>query len=176
MRSRIAAALCLAALGASAIFASSLAIAQQKTARACVKKWQADKTPNRANGITQRAYLDRCVPPPEHLPAIDKSTSPCAATSARIALLRQRSRSRSPAIPAQAFINSRIDILERQSGKIISALGQIGNLPGEFNQPHSVAVDSQNNLYFVENRGRRFHKFYVKARVGTAAVRGVRPS
>jgi hypothetical protein len=60
MRSRIAAALCSAALGAIAISASSLAIAEQKTAKACVKKWQADKAANRANGITQRAYLDRC--------------------------------------------------------------------------------------------------------------------
>ncbi len=55
--------------------------------------------------------------------------------------------------------NSRIDIVERQTGKILSSLGEIGNLPGQFNQAHSVAVDSQNNLYVVENRGRRIHKF-----------------
>ena len=70
--------------------------------------------------------------------------------------------------PAQTFMfvvnqnNSRIDIVERQSGKVVSALGQIGNLPGQFNQPHSVAVDSQNNLYVGENRGRRIHKFTQK--------------
>ena len=58
--------------------------------------------------------------------------------------------------------NSRVDIVERQSGKIVSTLGQIGNLPGQFNQPHSVAVDSQNNLYIGENRGRRIHKFAPK--------------
>ena len=55
--------------------------------------------------------------------------------------------------------NSRIDIVERQTGKILSSLGEIGNLPGQFNQAHSVAVDSRNNLYVVENRGRRIHKF-----------------
>ena len=55
--------------------------------------------------------------------------------------------------------NSRIDIVERQTGKILSSLGEIGNLPGQFNQAHSVAVDSQSNLYVVENRGRRIHKF-----------------
>ena len=55
--------------------------------------------------------------------------------------------------------NSRIDVVERQTGKILSSLGEIGNLPGQFNQAHSVAVDSQNNLYVVENRGRRIHKF-----------------
>src|SRR5499427_89971 len=67
--------------------------------------------------------------------------------------------------PAQTFMfvvnqnNSQIDIVERQTGKILSSLGEIGNLPGQFNQAHSVAVDSQNNLYVVENRGRRIHKF-----------------
>ncbi len=67
--------------------------------------------------------------------------------------------------PAQTFMfvvnqnNSRIDIVERQSGKVVSTLGQIGNLPGQFNQPHSVAVDSRSNLYIVENRGRRIHRF-----------------
>jgi hypothetical protein len=71
--------------------------------------------------------------------------------------------------PAQTFMfvvnqnNSRVDIVERQSGKIVSTLGQIGNLPGQFNQPHSVAVDSRNNLYIGENRGRRIHKFTPKA-------------
>jgi hypothetical protein len=42
--------------------------------------------------------------------------------------------------PAQTFTfvvnqnNSRIDIVKRQSSKIVSTLGQIGNLPGQFNQ------------------------------------------
>src|SRR6266404_4078342 len=55
--------------------------------------------------------------------------------------------------------NSQIDVVDRQSGKIVSSLGESGNLPGQFNQAHSVAVDSRNNLYVVENRGRRIHKF-----------------
>jgi DNA-binding beta-propeller fold protein YncE len=59
--------------------------------------------------------------------------------------------------------NSRIDIVERQSGKIVSTIGQIGLLPGQFNQPHSIAVDSRNNLYIGENRGRRIHRFTPKA-------------
>jgi len=67
--------------------------------------------------------------------------------------------------PAQTFIfvvnqnNSRVDVVDRQSGKIVSTIGQIGLLPGQFNQPHSIAVDSHNNLYVGENRGRRIHKF-----------------
>jgi hypothetical protein len=70
--------------------------------------------------------------------------------------------------PAQSFMfvvnqnNSRVDIIERASGRIVSTLGQIGLLPGQFNQPHSIAVDSQNNLYVGENRGRRIHKFTPK--------------
>jgi hypothetical protein len=66
---------------------------------------------------------------------------------------------------AQTFIfvvnqnNSQIDIVERATGKIVASLGGIGNLPGLFNQAHSVAVDSRNNLHVVENRGRRIHKF-----------------
>jgi sugar lactone lactonase YvrE len=55
--------------------------------------------------------------------------------------------------------NSQIDIVERQSGKLLTSLGEIGKLPGQFDQAHSVAVDSKNNLYVGENRGRRIHRF-----------------
>jgi len=58
MRRQIAAALCAAALGAIALSSSSLA--QQKTAKACAEEWQADKTANRANRVTERAYVARC--------------------------------------------------------------------------------------------------------------------
>lgn len=58
MRRHIAAALCWAALGV--IASSSLAIAQQKTAKDCVEEWQADKTANPAKGITEKAYLAQC--------------------------------------------------------------------------------------------------------------------
>ena len=52
-----------------------------------------------------------------------------------------------------------VSFVERQTGKILSSLGEIGNLPGQFNQAHSIAMDSRSNLYVVENRGRRIHKF-----------------
>lgn len=58
MRRQIAAALCSAVLGV--IASSSLAIAQQKTAKDCVEEWQADKTTNQARGITEKAYLAQC--------------------------------------------------------------------------------------------------------------------
>jgi hypothetical protein len=60
MRRQIAAALRVAALGVIVLSSASLAIAQQKTAKACAEEWQADKTTNQANGVTERAYLARC--------------------------------------------------------------------------------------------------------------------
>ena len=50
-------------------------------------------------------------------------------------------------------------IVDRQSGKLLTSLGEIGKLPGQFDQAHSIAVDSKNNLYVGENRGRRIHRF-----------------
>jgi len=60
MRRQIATALCSAALGAIALSASSLAVAQQKTAKVCAEEWQADKATNQANGITEKAYVAQC--------------------------------------------------------------------------------------------------------------------
>ena len=56
-------------------------------------------------------------------------------------------------------INSRIDIIERQTGTILSSFGRGGRLPGEFDQPHGIAVDSKGNVYVAENRGKRVQKF-----------------
>jgi DNA-binding beta-propeller fold protein YncE len=69
--------------------------------------------------------------------------------------------------PAQQFIylinqnNAQVEIIDRQSGKILSSFGRPGTFPGEFNQPHGIAVDSKNNVYIAENRGRRIHKFKI---------------
>ena len=58
MRMQIVAALCSAVLGFMA--SSSLAIAQQKTATACLKEWRAIKATNQADGVTQKAYVAQC--------------------------------------------------------------------------------------------------------------------
>jgi hypothetical protein len=58
MRRQIAVALCSAVLGFMA--SSPLAIAQQKTARACLDEWRASKTSNQANEVTQKAYVAQC--------------------------------------------------------------------------------------------------------------------
>jgi sugar lactone lactonase YvrE len=57
--------------------------------------------------------------------------------------------------------NSQIDVVERRSGRLLSSFGQVGQLPGQFDQAHGIAVDSKNNVYVAENRGRRVHKFKV---------------
>src|ERR1700726_3350585 len=58
MRMQIAAVLCSAVLGFMA--SSSLAIAQQKTAKACLEEWRANKAANQANGVTEKAYVAQC--------------------------------------------------------------------------------------------------------------------
>jgi hypothetical protein len=58
MRRQIAAALCAGMFGF--VVPSALAIAQQKTAKACLQEWRASKAAKEANGITQKAYLAQC--------------------------------------------------------------------------------------------------------------------
>jgi len=55
--------------------------------------------------------------------------------------------------------NGVVEIVERQTGKILSSFGRVGRFPGEFDQPHGIAVDSEGNVYVAENRGRRIQKF-----------------
>ena len=55
--------------------------------------------------------------------------------------------------------NSQIEIVDRQTGKILSNFGRAGHFPGEFDQPHGIAVDSKGNVYVAENRGKRIQKF-----------------
>jgi sugar lactone lactonase YvrE len=57
--------------------------------------------------------------------------------------------------------NARIEIIDRQTGKILSSFGRAGHFPGEFDQAHGIAVDSKDNVYIAENRGRRIQKFKI---------------
>jgi len=59
--------------------------------------------------------------------------------------------------------NSRIEIMERATGKVLSNFGRPGPYPGEFNQAHGMAIDSKDNIYVNENRGRRTQKFKIVA-------------
>jgi sugar lactone lactonase YvrE len=60
--------------------------------------------------------------------------------------------------------NARIEIIERESGKILGNFGRAGHFPGEFDQAHGIAVDSQGNVYIAENRGKRVQKFSIVGR------------
>ena len=55
--------------------------------------------------------------------------------------------------------NAVVEVLDRESGKILSTFGRAGQYPGEFDQAHGIAVDSKGNVYVAENRGRRVQKF-----------------
>jgi DNA-binding beta-propeller fold protein YncE len=57
--------------------------------------------------------------------------------------------------------NSQIEIINRESGKIVSSFGREGHFPGQFDQPHGIAVDSKGNIYVTENRGKRVQKFKI---------------
>lgn len=67
--------------------------------------------------------------------------------------------------PAQKLIylinqnNALVEIIDRQSGKILSSFGRAGRYTGQWDQPHGIAVDSHENIYVAENRGKRVQKF-----------------
>jgi len=57
---------------------------------------------------------------------------------------------------------SQIEIIDRRSGKVLSSFGGgVGSKPGQFEQPHGLAVDSKGNVYIAENRGKRIQKFKI---------------
>ena len=39
--------------------------------------------------------------------------------------------------------------------------GGVGHSPGQFDQAHGIAVDSEGSVYVTENRGRRVQRFTV---------------
>jgi hypothetical protein len=68
--------------------------------------------------------------------------------------------------PEQSFFyiadgkNARIRIVDRQSMQEVSTIGTGGRYPGEFQAVHSIATDSQGNIFATETyEGRRLHKF-----------------
>jgi hypothetical protein len=55
--------------------------------------------------------------------------------------------------------SSEVEVIVRETGKIVSSFGRAGHFPGQFDQPHGIAVDSKGNVYVTENRGKRVQKF-----------------
>jgi hypothetical protein len=70
---------------ASVLVASSPALAQQKTVKACQEEWRANKAANQANKITEKAYVDQCrgaasaTPTPTAAKPAPAPTAPSAA-------------------------------------------------------------------------------------------------
>jgi hypothetical protein len=80
MKRQIAAVVCTAILGFMA--SSSLAVAQQKTAKACQEEWRANKAANQANGITEKAYVAQCRGGTAPAPSTAAPAAPPAAAPA----------------------------------------------------------------------------------------------
>src|SRR5438477_12784552 len=57
--------------------------------------------------------------------------------------------------------NSQVEVIDRETGKILSSFGRAGHFAGEFDQPHGIGVDSKGNVYVTENRGKRVQKFHL---------------
>jgi nitroreductase len=68
--------------------------------------------------------------------------------------------------PEQAYLyladglNERVYIIERESMEILTSFGDGGRQPGQFFGVHSIATDSQGNIYTTETyEGKRLQKF-----------------
>jgi DNA-binding beta-propeller fold protein YncE len=60
-------------------------------------------------------------------------------------------------------INNRIYILQRDTMQLLTSFGDGGRQPGQFYGVHSIAVDSQGNIYTTETwEGKRLQKFVYK--------------
>lgn len=60
-------------------------------------------------------------------------------------------------------VNERIHVLERKSLELLTSFGDGGRQPGQFYGAHSIASDSQGNLYTTETfEGRRVQRFVFK--------------
>jgi DNA-binding beta-propeller fold protein YncE len=60
-------------------------------------------------------------------------------------------------------INNRIYVLQRDTMQLLTSFGDGGRQPGQFYGVHSIAVDSQGNIYTTETwEGKRLQKFVYK--------------
>jgi DNA-binding beta-propeller fold protein YncE len=59
---------------------------------------------------------------------------------------------------SDGYINSRIAKVDKD-GNWLASWGEPGNQPGQFNTPHSIAADAQNNIYVADRGNRRIQVF-----------------
>jgi len=69
--------------------------------------------------------------------------------------------------------NSRVRIVNRATMEEVSTLGAGGRYPGQFQAVHSIATDSQGNIYITETyEGRRIQKFVFRGLAQVARHQG----
>ena len=60
-------------------------------------------------------------------------------------------------------MNERVHILNRETLEVVTSFGDGGRQPGQFYGAHSIATDSQGNIFTTETfQGRRVQKFVYK--------------
>lgn len=59
---------------------------------------------------------------------------------------------------SDGYINSRVAKFDR-NGNWIKSWGEPGDQPGQFNTPHSIAIDAQNQVYVADRGNRRIQVF-----------------
>jgi len=59
---------------------------------------------------------------------------------------------------SDGYVNSRIAKVDKD-GNWLKSWGEPGDQPGQFNVPHSIAVDAQNNIYIADRGNRRIQVF-----------------
>jgi hypothetical protein len=59
---------------------------------------------------------------------------------------------------SDGYINSRIAKID-PNGNWLTSWGEPGNLPGQFNTPHSIAVDAEDHIYVADRGNRRIQVF-----------------
>jgi DNA-binding beta-propeller fold protein YncE len=59
---------------------------------------------------------------------------------------------------SDGYINSRIAKIDKE-GNWLTSWGEPGDQPGQFNVPHSIAVDAQNHIYVADRGNRRIQVF-----------------
>jgi len=59
---------------------------------------------------------------------------------------------------SDGYVNSRIAKVDKE-GNWLKSWGEPGDQPGQFNVPHSIAVDAQNNIYVADRGNRRIQVF-----------------
>jgi hypothetical protein len=59
---------------------------------------------------------------------------------------------------SDGYGNDRVVVFDK-NGKFVRAWGKLGTGPGEFSQPHSIAVDSKNRVYVADRNNARIQVF-----------------